>query len=258
MLCKNPYTFGVNSKVPAGFTVPCGSCISCRINYARFWAVRCYFESLEHDSNLFVTLTYNDEHLPGDGKISVRDIQTFFKRFRKAIFPRKVRYFLCGEYGPKTKRPHYHFILFGGFPCDETIIDSCWSKGFVKIQVLSDLPQLFYVAGYSLKSGRKKNSRGFHPKLLVSRRPGIGASAIDFFKKIYDKNLKYNVVIINGKKYAIPPYYLSKFIDETSRHSYMKQNALYFSSFKDEYFSLVRGKIESREAKSKLKQRMDL
>jgi hypothetical protein len=36
---------------------------------------------------------------------------------RKKISPLKIRFFHCGEYGDKTRRPHYHALIFGyGFP----------------------------------------------------------------------------------------------------------------------------------------------
>jgi hypothetical protein len=35
----------------------------------------------------------------------------------KKISPLKIRFFHCGEYGDKTRRPHYHALIFGyGFP----------------------------------------------------------------------------------------------------------------------------------------------
>lgn len=107
-------------------SIPCGKCIGCRLAYARQWADRCMLELQDHDSAYFVTLTYNDEHVPrsayGDLEtgqahesltLSRRDVQLFLKRLRFAKSADKIRYFGCGEYGPSTWRPHYHLILFG-------------------------------------------------------------------------------------------------------------------------------------------------
>lgn len=41
-----------------------------------------------------------------------RHYQLFFKRLRK-WYGKPIRYFGTGEYGSKTQRPHYHFIIFG-------------------------------------------------------------------------------------------------------------------------------------------------
>lgn len=113
-------------SVPDFVEIPCGQCIGCRIEYSRQWANRCLLEMMYHRSAYFVTLTYDDDHVPrgyypspGTGEalpslsLSKRDCQLFFKRLRKAVSPVLIRFFGCGEYGPSTFRPHYHFIIFG-------------------------------------------------------------------------------------------------------------------------------------------------
>lgn len=106
--------------------IPCGQCVGCRLEYSRQWANRCMLELAYHDSAYFVTLTYNDSHVPktlygdqGTGEVRCaltlrkRDVQLFFKRLRKAFPDCKIRYYLAGEYGGKTHRPHYHAIIYG-------------------------------------------------------------------------------------------------------------------------------------------------
>jgi len=107
--------------------LPCGQCIGCRLEKSRQWAMRCVHEAQLHEDNSFITLTYNDEHLPEDASLDVRHFQNFMKRFRKSIAPKKVRFFHCGEYGDHNGtykhersygisdlgRPHYHAIIFG-------------------------------------------------------------------------------------------------------------------------------------------------
>lgn len=106
--------------------IPCGKCIGCRIEYSRQWANRCMLELGYHDSAYFVTLTYDDYHVPtslyGDPDtgecipsltLSKRDWQLFMKRLRRAFPEDKLRFFMSGEYGSETMRPHYHAIIFG-------------------------------------------------------------------------------------------------------------------------------------------------
>lgn len=106
--------------------LPCNTCLGCRLKYAQQWAARCMYEAQYHDQSWFVTLTYNDDHVPksyfdhpetGDKMPSLtldrRDIQLFLKRLRLAKSGDTIRYYGCGEYGPTTWRPHYHIILFG-------------------------------------------------------------------------------------------------------------------------------------------------
>lgn len=111
---------------PNDILVPCGKCVGCRLEYSRQWANRCMLELQYHDSAYFVTLTYDDYHVPrsyyadpetGEAQASLtldkRDWQLFMKRLRKAHPDDKIRFFMCGEYGPNTFRPHYHAIIFG-------------------------------------------------------------------------------------------------------------------------------------------------
>lgn len=106
--------------------IPCGQCVGCRLEYSRQWANRCMLELEYHDSAYFVTLTYDDEHVPksyygdpasGEALPSMtlckRDFQLFMKRLRKAFPDDKIRFFASGEYGSQTFRPHYHAIIFG-------------------------------------------------------------------------------------------------------------------------------------------------
>lgn len=107
-------------------TVPCGKCIGCRLEYSRQWANRCMLEMKYHDEAWFVTLTYDQAHVPlswyTDPKtgeafqamtLRKRDFQLFMKRLRKAFPGDHIRYFAAGEYGDQRLRPHYHAILFG-------------------------------------------------------------------------------------------------------------------------------------------------
>ena len=89
--------------------VPCGTCIGCRLDRAREWAIRCYHESKCHVFNSFITLTYSDEKLPPRSELVKSDLQKFFKRLRDKGYV--FRYFACGEYGPLHGRPHYHLLL---------------------------------------------------------------------------------------------------------------------------------------------------
>ena len=141
-------------------------------------------ESFCHPHSAFVTLTYDDEHLPSDGMLAKRDVQLYLKRLRKSLEPRKFRYYLCGEYGPQTHRPHYHAILFGLHPeIDAFAINKAWQKGFCVIgQDCSDA-SIQYVAGYVTKKITKRDD-GIAPEFaLMSRKPAIGVPFLSWFHK---------------------------------------------------------------------------
>ena len=103
--------------------IPCGKCVECRLEKQRQWAIRCKHESRSWKKNCFITITYNDESIPYDWSVRKAELQNFFKRLRRNL-ERKgrdlkkmpLRYFACGEYGDRRKRPHYHAILFNYCP----------------------------------------------------------------------------------------------------------------------------------------------
>lgn len=165
------YVFNQDRIVTEYIDIPCGKCIGCRLDYSRQWADRCLMELEEHDSAYFLTLTYDDDHLPfgecydaddvlmeytyvdedtGEcGRLPTlqkRDVQLFHKRLRERT-GQKIRYFTAGEYGDQTARPHYHSIEFGleipdlklyavrdGYSLyTSDLIDDIWGKGHVII-----------------------------------------------------------------------------------------------------------------------------
>lgn len=95
-----------------GQRLPCGKCISCRMSKSREWYVRLYHEHVYSPSAIFATFTYGDDHLPDPPFLNKRDPQLMFKSLRIGL-DRPIKYYLCGEYGDETLRPHYHAIIFG-------------------------------------------------------------------------------------------------------------------------------------------------
>lgn len=112
---------GVSHRPTPDFTHfkhACGRCIGCRLERSRNWALRLVHEKRFHEDSSFITLTYDEEHLPPSGSLDVKHFQDFMKRLRFDISPKRVRFFHAGEYGEKRRRPHYHAIIFGeSFSC---------------------------------------------------------------------------------------------------------------------------------------------
>ena len=91
-------------------TVSCGKCVSCLIERRHDWQKVLYAENMMHSRSCFLTLTFDDIHMPFDFSIDVAYVQKFIKRVRKRY---KVRYYHVAEYGEITHRPHHHLILYG-------------------------------------------------------------------------------------------------------------------------------------------------
>lgn len=144
--------------------IPCGRCIGCRLERSRQWACRCVHESQMHEENTYLTLTYDNEHLPKNGSLDKRHFQLFMKKFRKKIQPKKIRYFMCGEYGERCftcklnkltcfrnklpcaknwtaelARPHYHAIIFGHEFQDKELTDENNGNKYYESESLNKL-----------------------------------------------------------------------------------------------------------------------
>ena len=138
MTCEKPIIIfkGLDPVLyPDGLKVPCGKCLLCRIRRKSEWTDRLTHELGYHEGALFVTLTYDPAYVPIGDKgymtLRKRDLQLYIKRLRKALEPRRIRYYACGEYGDPSKeirtrngyllrtigeRPHYHLIVYGMRP----------------------------------------------------------------------------------------------------------------------------------------------
>lgn len=209
--------------------VPCGKCISCRLNLAKQWSDRCLLEAKYHDSNYFVTLTYNDDNCPynkyedENGEIHFcqtlrkRDFQLFIKRLRKQLDiddRPKIKYLACGEYGSNTKRPHYHAIIFG-LKLDDlkyhsrtkkgcniytsSYLEKLWPYGFVSIGEATH-DSMGYVARYTTKKINLQD-KDIYDKLniekeflLSSKRPAIG---LRYLEDNQEKFIKYGKVYVS-------------------------------------------------------------
>ena len=219
--------------------LPCGQCIGCRLDRSKQWAVRIVHEASLHDSNSFITLTYNDENLPADGGLRKKHFQDFIKRLRKKLHPKKIRYYMCGEYGDNFGRPHYHAIIFGyGFPDKKLwqtrrenkfyrseLLENLWPYGYSDISNVT-FKSAAYVARYVMKkqTGEKAKEHYMKPDKQtgelksiqpeynsMSLKPGI---AYDWFKQFSGDVYPSDEIVINGKKLKTPRYY-DKLLEKT-------------------------------------------
>lgn len=200
MNCHRPY-------IHAGGAAGCGQCLPCRINKRRIWTHRIMLETALRKDNTFVTLTYDEEHIPENKSVDPRQIQLFLKRLRKNT--PKIRYFAVGEYGDQTQRPHYHLALFGYPncqrlrtritkekrqccpPCDT--IQKAWNKGQIQLGTLEQ-NSIQYIAGYIVKKMTKHDDirlQGRTPEFArMSLKPGIG---YDMMHELASTLMEYNL-----------------------------------------------------------------
>ena len=216
------------------YDIPCGKCKDCLLKKAREWSVRCMHENEFHNEACFITLTYNNEHLPKNGDeptLNYKDVQLFMKRLRKKLSGQniKVRFFCASEYGGKRKRPHYHILLFGFCPKDlkvfkksysgylvykSQLIDELWQCGYCFIGTAIKAECASYIARYTLEKNKFKgkyfyeNEKGEKirdkEKITMSRRKGIG---YNWFAKFWKSVSIQGYIRNHNQIISIPKYY---------------------------------------------------
>lgn len=188
-------------------------------------------EASLYEQNCFLTLTYDNEHLPRDHSLDITHFQKFMKRLRKK-YPQRIRFYHCGEYGEGNGRPHYHALLFNHDFADKTLwqkttngdllfrsesLERLWPLGLSTIGTVT-FESAAYVARYIMKKQTGPNSidhytwvdehgevHQLRPEYTtMSRRPGIGA---DWLKKFKGDVYPDDVVVLDNKKYRPPRAY---------------------------------------------------
>lgn len=279
--------------------IPCGQCRGCRRKRAQGWAIRCVHEARTHKHNCYITLTYNDEHVPvglkhehfqkfmsrliaslhreikqrekraappvgGQRLVSQRqetatslpsrplagsggtggrqnpraflwdpcEVSTSQSARRKKRASRRlhVGYYMCGEYGERTGRPHFHALLFGIDFSDKRLLKitkghrlyesetltKLWGMGHASVGDAS-FESARYISEYILKkwTGDKKNTYQVTDPVTgevveiqkeynaMSKRPGVGSG----YLRKYGDYLAHGWVIHQNVKLPPPRYY---------------------------------------------------
>ena len=183
-------------------SIPCGNCIECRLYYSREWASRCMLEAMQYSHNWFLTLTYDDEHLPlndlGNPTLRTEDFTNFIKRLRTKFEREKnfqgCRFYGNGEYGDESLRPHYHVLLFN-CPLDDLTEDIPFfdkeTKKVILIQKKDQdgLPMYFsqfvkdiWPYGNIIIGRVSWNSAAYVARYILKKQKGVNA---DFYKQFH-------------------------------------------------------------------------
>lgn len=236
--------------------LPCRHCVGCRLDKSREWANRIIMEQPYHKDSLFLTLTYDDAHLPpaypvnpATGEIlSVHstlvksDLQKFWKRVRKNS-GQKISYFASGEYGSTTYRPHYHALIFGlhlddlevinhgfdGTPYyTSEFISKCWPFG---MHIIGDVTwkSAAYVARYTMKKATHGYTKEYYEVAgiesefqAISSKPAIGRRFYDDHPHLFDYR-NFSVSTPQGGRIMYPPEYFRKLYKAQYPKEYVKR-----------------------------------
>ncbi|WNK14315.1 MAG: replication initiator protein [Microvirus sp.] len=214
--------------------IPCGQCEKCKLDRSAEWQTRAFCEEIATKEPVaFITLTYNDKHLPKDGKCKKEHMQKFIAKLRESERRRGriIRPMHAGEIGPKTGRAHYHCAIFGikiddleYFKTQENgemlfkskRIQSMWGKGFITIGTVNN-----GAAGYVAKYTAKKRDNGNGEYLETPRRPGLGRQYYEIYKHKIFKDREIEIRTKQGIKIvSIPTYFKNIYRDKETPKYY--------------------------------------
>lgn len=224
--------FAERGDIVQSLLLACGRCIGCRLERSRQWSVRIMHEAQLHDESCFVTLTYDEDHVPARGSLDYSDFQGFMKRLRSDLG--KVRFFMCGEYGGEGDRPHFHCGLFGtAFRGDRyawrkggaghqlyrsSRLEKHWPFGACEIGELTS-ESAAYMARYTFKKVTGQMADDHYRRVdpdtgevyylepefaHMSLKPGIGAG---WFERFHSEVYPHDRVVVRGRESRPPRYY---------------------------------------------------
>lgn len=257
MQCITPLTIRLNdSKGERSIPVPCGKCPACYKRRASQWSFRLMQQQKVSQSSYFITLTYDTDHVPITPNLFLslryRDLQLYFKRVRKAHDQHakatntdapRIKYYAVGEYGAKSKRPHYHVLVFDCklelmFEKNDLLYLQMsmngktqfkakhWDHGMVTVGAVN-IKSVGYCLKYMSKVsqvGRFERDDRKPEKALMSK--GLGANYLTPQMIEYHRNdiLKRMYCMVEGKKVSMPRYYKNRIYNEQERnkvHAYI-------------------------------------
>jgi len=201
-------------------------------------------EMKEAFSAYFVTLTYDDQHLPitdtgnshnyDDHKEFIkklkfhekpsslkkrpsRSLEELERKKNQVRINRKaqtLKYYGICEYGGQTGRTHWHYILFN--IVDIFSINNSWANGIVHIDECN-INTIDYTLKYMLKNEEERSDDNRErSKSFMSK--GIGqAAADDDFVRFISKTDNNTLGTARGSIIGIPRYYRKKYLTEDQR-----------------------------------------
>ena len=251
------------------FRVPCGKCLPCQKKRRSEWSLRLEHEYLFSESALFITLTYSDLNLPrtkeGYPTLNKKHVQDYIKRLRNENVKyvtktlkcdkkdvknrsRAIRYYAVGEYGTKTRRPHYHLILFNMDVENIAPVKNQWKYGMSDVGTVTSA-SINYVTKYMFKQFNRKTDKRIPPFSLMSKKPIIGHDYIQNYGVHHIESESLEVRDQNGHVRRLPKAYLRRLFTnkedriDLSRKSYEKHIDKKMKLFEEKVEKYHDGKI---------------
>jgi hypothetical protein len=259
MACLSPLTITNHGYHTAELKVRCGKCVRCKERTMNEWIFRLVQEDRRHLVADFLTLTYNTETVPitknGFMTLFPRHFTLFMKRLRKNTGQRGIKYFACGEYGSKRKRPHYHAIIWSNIFGKESY-ENAWRNFNEDLNSKIPMGQVHVGSvstgsiAYVCKYMDKPNQVGLHKRddrIKEFRRmsQGLGENYLTpAVIKYHQKNLDKLYTVHKGYKVPLSKYYRDKIFtqEEKDKQLYYIVEAAQQKQIEDEIAAAKLGK----------------
>lgn len=224
MFCESPVK-RISKKTGIEYLVPCRKCRACNALKSNQKMIVGIFAASEFkQKGQFLTLTYNDEHLPYG--LNHSDFAQFMKKLRQNTGVKDLKMFMAGEYGEEGEqhREHFHVLFFNHrFPIEE--IEKAWTeprkRGRKRRGVEEELKPLGFVydgtctpaamkycSGYVAKGGYDPNS---------DKRPPYGRFSCHLPDNLTNDEIKRmcqtGKIDYNGRKFSVPEVWRRRYAD---------------------------------------------
>lgn len=228
MKCYNPVRIIPKNKVGQQCGPPmltrCGKCYACKEEIAKEYTSRFIKESIYYKHKYFITLTYDDEHLPLNkyavGTLNKKHIVDYLKRVNIHCKRKELgdyKYFIGAEYGDGTLRPHYHVSIVCDNPDILFEFGNEWKYGQINgLRAEGSIKSIFYTIGYSDKKvGLINSDKYFIDNDMV---PPFRKFSKGLGRRWYEENkheiAKQYYLKLGKQKIGLPPYYKKLLKDE--------------------------------------------
>lgn len=231
MKCRSPIL--IKHKSGGSDLVPCGKCVPCIKNKINAWVTRLTYEAHYNPGTYFITLTYDEEHVPtaenGCKTVKIKDLQDFIKRLRyhlnerlsKTTYSANIRYYAISEYGTKTYRPHYHCIIFSSLPVE--VLRGCiglsWRQGHFDVEPINAARIRYVLKRHGIPKDYGHPRGTENPRAIMSTKPGLGYQYLTEARKEYGKQHldDFRTILPDGSYRLIPRYYSNSIFSEEEK-----------------------------------------
>lgn len=247
-MCLNPILIR-EKKFGRLLYVGCYHCIECQKQRQNAWRFRIENEMKRTAKVMFITLTYDNNSVPinslGSQVFCNSHIRNFLKRMREDLrhHDTSFKYVITGEYGSKTKRPHYHGLFFFNKNIDvefvKYYVNKHWCRYYGEVVDVDEPRSFAAVTSYILKYIIKEDYRDVVnverdkvDKFRIHCSHNIGLNwlhtkeAVKYYQQSKAAKIRTSNVLIHGTAFnqqiQVPRYYRTKIGRETTEYDMQK------------------------------------